>query len=127
MDMVIGEINDALQSNFPILSDWADYAKEQGRDMEDYSVIPDRYLRTVVAVGAALNFFTNDEEGEQIANKYYIQYERAKSTMVRDFIELVPEEFQVNEGGYISTPYVGRDDSDASIEGIVINSGFFNY
>lgn len=134
MDIVIDDINDRLQSNFPTITEWKDYVTEYNTthsnepdyvplDISVYSVIPARYLRSVVAIGAALNFFTNDEEGEQIATKYYIQYERNIFNMIRDFHELVPLEFRNEAGGYITNSYNGQENREASIEGIVINNG----
>lgn len=134
MDIVIDDINDRLQSKFPTISEWNSFVEQYNAehnmdpdyeplDVTVYSVIPARYLRSVVAIGAALNFFTNDEEGEQVASKYYIQYERNIANMVRDFHERVPLEFREEEGGYISNSYNGYEDREASIEGIVINNG----
>ena len=137
MDLVIDDINNRLQAKFPVFSEWQDYVEryniEHAED-EDfkrldpavYSVIPSRYLRNVVAVGAALNFFTNDEEGEQISTKYYVQHEQNMFYMIRDFHELVPEEFRNEEGGYISNSYNGNEDVKASIEGIVMRNGYYD-
>lgn len=135
MDIVIDDINDRLQSNFPTFSEWKDFAIEYNAthseeedfvalDVDVYSVIPARYLRSVVAIGAALNFFTNDEEGEQISTKYYIQYEKNLFNMVRDFHNLVPVMFQNVDGGYISNTYNGQENHEACIEGIVFNGNF---
>ena len=129
IDIVIDDINDRLQACFPSISEWITYVTqyntthEEKLDPDVYSVIPPKYLRSVCALGAALNFYTNDEEGEQVASKYYIQYERNISNMVRDYIELVPAEFQVNVGGYITTPYNAYEDYNASTEGIVMSYG----
>lgn len=134
MDIVMDDINDRLHATFPVFSEWQEYVTKYNTDnrnnpdfepldIEVYSAIPARYLRTVVAVGAALNFFTNDEEGEQVSQKYYIQYERNMSNMIRDYMELVPNEFQNKKGGYISNSYNGAENAQASIEGIVINNG----
>lgn len=108
MDSVIDDINEDLQAKFPTFSEWAAYCDihnianpDNTLDPNNYSVIPDVYLRKVVAPGAALKFYSNDEEGEQVASKYYIDYEKARSFMIRDYINLVPLEFQNNEGGYV--------------------------
>lgn len=75
------------------------------KDRTVYDVIPDKYLRSVVALGTALYFYTDDEEGEQIAMDYQRRYEQQLFYMVRDFHMLVPPEFQNNTGGYIDFSY----------------------
>lgn len=76
------------------------------KDRTVYDVIPDKYLRSVVALGTALYFYTQDEEGEQIAYDYQQRYEQQLFYMVRDYHMLVPPEFQNNTGGYIDFSYV---------------------
>lgn len=133
MDIVIDDINDRLQASFPTFSEWNDYVTTYNvahKDVPDftplsidtYSAIPARYLRSVVALGAALNFFTNDEEGEQVSTKYYIQYERNMFNMIRDYQELVPIEFRNETGGYITTTYNAAENPEACVEGIVMNN-----
>lgn len=111
MDSVIDDINDDLQACFPTFTDWAAYCElyntahpeETPLDPNNYTAFPDSYLRKVVAPGTALKFYSNDEEGEQVAGKYYIDYERARALMVRDYLRQVPEEYQNNLGGFIET------------------------
>lgn len=131
MDLVIDDINDRLQANFPTISEWKDYVVSYNEahaldpdfvplDVDVYTAFPAKYLRNVVALGAAVNFYTNDEEGEQVASKFYIQYERNIFNMLRDYTELVPVEFQNNEGGYVTTTYNAQEHKDACVEGIVL-------
>ena len=75
------------------------------KDRTVYDVIPDKYLRSVVALGTALYFYENDEEGEQIALDYQNRYNQQLFYMVRDYHLLVPIEFQNNTGGYIDFSY----------------------
>lgn len=75
------------------------------KDRTNYDVIPDKYLRSVVALGTALYYYTADEEGEQIALDYQRRYEQQLFYMVRDYHALVPPEFQNNTGGYIDFSY----------------------
>ena len=75
------------------------------KDRTIYDVIPDKYLRSVVALGTALYFYEADEEGEQIAIDYQQRYEQQLFYMVRDYQMLVPPEFQNNAGGYIDFSY----------------------
>ena len=77
---------------------------EKGRLLKDntkYDAFPDKYLRTVVALGVAVKFYTRDEEGEQIALDYQNRYETALFKMVRDYHNQVPPIFQENSGGFI--------------------------
>lgn len=71
------------------------------RDNTKYDAFPDEYLRTVVALGVAVKFYTRDEEGEQIAIDYQNRYERALFNMQRDYLIRVEPWFQDNTGGYI--------------------------
>lgn len=136
MDIVIDDINERLQANFPLISEWKDFVanyNEKNREHPEfvplsdtkYTAFPARYLRSVVAIGAALNFFTNDEEGEQVSTKYYIQYERNIFNMIRDYHDLVPEIFRNETGGFITNSYNGYENPTSSIEGIVMNNDNF--
>lgn len=71
------------------------------RDNTKYDAFPDEYLRTVVALGVAVKFYTRDEEGEQIALDYQNRYEAALFKMVRDYHNQVPWYFQDNTGGFV--------------------------
>ena len=133
MDDVIDDINERMQTVFPVFSEWAsfvaDYNQEHQTDPDFvaldplvYSAIPDNYLRKVVGPGTALNFFTNDEEGEQVANKYYIQYERAITNMTRDYLVRVPELYQATDGGYVVMEGLTAAEKPIA-EGIVIQHG----
>lgn len=142
MDMVIDDINTRLQSSFPTFTEWPSFVEEYNAKLEEinnehdtdlprldpavYSVIPAKYLRSVVAVGAALNFFTNDEEGEQVSTKYYVVYEQNMFTMIRDFHELVPCIFRNEEGGFIINTYNHDEHIPACVEGIVMRNGYFD-
>lgn len=77
---------------------WADFGP---KDRTVYDAFPDKYLRSVVALGAALYYYEADEEGEQIAMDYQRRYEQQLFYMVRDYQMLVPPMYQNNFGGYI--------------------------
>lgn len=137
MDIVIDDINDRLQSRFPTITEWKDFVSAYNLkhqedenfkplDVDVYSVLPARYLRSVVAVGAALNFYTNDEEGEQVASKYYIQYEKNIFNMVRDYHAMVPPMFRNEFGGFVFNSYNGKENPLACNEGIVMNNDFYS-
>lgn len=70
-----------------------------------YDAFPDKYIRTVVALGVAVKFYTRDEEGEQIAYDYQNRYETALFNMTRDYHNQVPWYFQENTGGFIDFSY----------------------
>ena len=128
MDRVIDDINSQLQACYPTFSEWEDFVEiwnenypELPKDRTVYDVIPDKYLRSVVALGTALYFYENDEEGEQIAMDYQQRYNQQLFLMVRDYHMLVPEEFQNNEGGYIDFSYIReRGPKDLHPRGVVM-------
>ena len=71
------------------------------RSNSNYDAFPDKYLRSVVALGVAVKFYTRDEEGEQTAQDYQNRYEMALFKMTRDYHNQVPWYFQENTGGFI--------------------------
>lgn len=131
MDLVIDDINERLQAKFPVFSEWKDFVAKWNawvagpnpapvepelmrpdyskpmflRDNTKYDAFPDKYLRDVVALGAAVKFYTRDEEGEQVARDYQNRYEMALFKMVRDYHNQVPWYFQEHTGGYIDFSY----------------------
>lgn len=130
MDMVIDDINERLQARYPTFTDWSDFVIRWNelvagenpilspdadeiceclpkiiRTNSNYDAFPDEYIRTVVALGVAVKFYTRDEEGEQIALDYQNRYEAALFKMVRDYHNRVPWYFQDNTGGYIDFSY----------------------
>ena len=97
-----------VSSPFPLTPATPDMYIEKGRLLRDntkYDAFPDKYLRTVVALGVAVKFYTRDEEGEQIALDYQNRYEAALFKMVRDYHNQVPPIFQENSGGFIDFSY----------------------
>lgn len=166
MDMVIDDINERLQTNYPTFTDWEEFVARWNacvagpnpipgegmppipegepqpqihpvhpphihphpvkpyphldiehvhkhhklhiplRSNTNYDAFPDEYIRTVVALGVAVKFYTRDEEGEQIALDYQNRYESALFKMVRDYHNQVPFYFQDNRGGFIDFSYV---------------------
>lgn len=136
MDLVIDDINERLQTNYPNFTNWVDFVHEwaayMDADKDDkteyeylpkalvysgvkptkvkstdkYDVFPDEYIRTVLALGTAVKYYTRDEEGEAIAADYQNRYEMALFKMQRDYINQVPWYFQDHTGGYIDFTYV---------------------
>ena len=114
MDLVIDDINERLQATYPNFTEWNDFVNKWNAHVTDpnfvkvntvYDVIPDKYIRSVIALGTAVKFYTRDEEGEQVALDYQNRYEAALFKMVRDYHNQVPLMFQNNEGGFIDFSY----------------------
>lgn len=114
VDKVIDNINDRMQTKFPVISEWADYVNVYNTSMADtegfipldpanYTAIPDKYIRSVILPGAAVAFYTTDEEGEQTSSRFFIEYEQNLGYMIRDYIVEVPEQYQSLTGGYIES------------------------
>ena len=125
LDLVIDEINADLSATFPAFSEFTETGfpgyKEalyttydvQGRPVsvdnnkkaavyQNYDLFPDKYIRSVVIPGAAYKWFSVDEEGASTAPLFQQEYEKARFEMVRDYIDLVPYEFQNDLSGAIA-------------------------
>lgn len=133
MDLVIDDINERMQAKFPTFSEWGEFVKKWNKEVTDldipelirtndvYDAFPDRYLRSVVALGAAVKFYARDEEGELVAVDYQNRYENELFRMTRDYINQVPVYFQNNEGGFIDFTYVHeRGPRDLRPRGVVL-------
>ena len=131
MDLVIDDINDRLQAKYPTFTEWSKFVDKWNKSVKDprllrdntkYDAFPDTYLRTVVALGTAVKFYTRDEEGEQIALDYQNRYENNLFKMVRDYHSQGPEYFQNNEGGFIDFSYNREEDPfDLIPRGVVLH------
>ena len=119
IDKAIDDINTRLNTRFPVLSD---VLAEQGNRATEYTAIPDRYIRTVVIPGAVFKFYINDEEGAAVAPKHEEEYLKGLFYMERDYIALVPEEYQAPDTqGYLPDPMY----DDARKGGFSIDSSVF--
>lgn len=87
LDKAIDDINSQLNSTFPAFS-------EIPEGKAEYDYFPDRYIRSVVCVGAAWYYYTTDEEGISTAPQYQLEYDRGLFIMLRDYFNLVPPEYQ---------------------------------
>lgn len=127
LDLVIDEINGDLCSKFPAFSEFnptqfPGYKQElyttknekgelvidtKKRDLvySNYDLFPDKYIRSVVIPGAAYKWFSVDEEGASTAPLFQQEYEKGRFEMLRDYIDLVPYEYQDNLSGAISDPF----------------------
>ena len=94
LDYAIDEINDMLNSTFPVFS-------ELESEAEDYNYFPDKYIRQVVIPGAAWHFYVYDEEGVVTAQQYQLDFENGKFKMLRDYSEQIPEEYQAETESHV--------------------------
>lgn len=101
MDEVMIDINNQLNSTFPLFSDFKADVETNGPDF-NYSLFPDKYLRTVVVYGAATKFYSIDEEGISPAEDFSGQYMKYLFMMLRDYADKVPEEYQDDAQGFIT-------------------------
>lgn len=88
-NMVIDDINAIMNTTFPEFP-------EPPLETDEYTAIPDRYLRMVVVVGAAYKYYVIDEEGQGTAPAYANEYNTNMFIMERDYLALVPDEYQAD-------------------------------
>ena len=98
-DAVIDDINSRLNSTYPSFSS-LEFTQLDADDAV-YEYFPDRYVRSVVALGAAHKFYMTDEEGVTYDEEYSRKYEEALFYMTRDYIDQVPEIFQSDSPGSV--------------------------
>ena len=111
LDQVIDDINAKLDSAFPAFSEFnsTDYP-----DYPNYNLFPEKYLRTVVCVGAADKFYTQDSEGMLTSPTFHEGYLSSLFYMERDFISQVPDEYQ--GAAYQGVLGLGELDQDRGLE-----------
>lgn len=110
LDRTIDDINSQLNSTYPAFS-------EMDASISEYTLFPDRYIRSVVIPGAAWYYFVADEEGNQSAPQYQYDYDRGLSLMTRDHFNQVPEEYQATT----TTPLLEQGSGTDSDGGISFN------
>lgn len=112
---IIDDINSAMNTNFP------DFPAPP-LSTDEYAHIPDRYLRSVVVTGAAYKYYVVDEEGMGTASQYAADYSNALFLMQRDYLDLVPEEYQadIRQGSV----RMAKDDAYGD-RGIIVNGNEF--
>lgn len=98
-DAVIDDINDRLNSTYPSFTSLN--VQRIDSDEAEYNYFPERYLRSVVAIGAAHKFYVMDEEGVAHDQTYAEEYEKGLFYMTRDFIEHVPERYSADGTGSV--------------------------
>lgn len=100
LDAVVDDINAKLHANFAVFS------QVSLRDIDvEYAEFPDKYIRTVVAIGAAAKWYVDDEEGIEAATALMQQYNNNLFIMMRDYGPLVPVDKQADKKtGYLDDP-----------------------
>jgi hypothetical protein len=106
LDAVIDDINTALSTNFPTITEVLlmndntgdiDY----GMDADGVVFMPDKYIRSVIVPGAAIKFYEVDEEGNNTAPLFMQQYQQNLFYMQRDYIFSIPEKYTDRNRGVI--------------------------
>lgn len=126
VDKAIDEINTRLNTKFPVLSDVIALAKANDFTSFDYIAIPDKYIRTVVVPGTAFKYYTTDEEGAAVAPKYEEEFLKGLFYMERDYLNLVPEEYQdSSDQGWLSGNGILESDEYNRQGGFTIDGSVF--
>lgn len=99
LDATIDDINDKLNSSYPPFSALP-YTSDTATTIA-YNMFPDKYIRSVVAPGAAHKFYLVDDEGSDNARDLGFKYETNLFYMLRDFVEQVPEYYQSDSKGSV--------------------------
>ena len=102
MDRVIDDINTRLNSKFPTISEVI--ATAGSTTDPDYNVFPDKYIRSVLVVGAAYKYYITDEEGNVTAQQYGAEYNQNLFYMERDYSFSIPEIYRESEQGFVTNP-----------------------
>lgn len=115
-DDIIDDVNIQMNTRFPAFSEWADFVNEFNTnlavntpdcmparflDANNYTAIPDKYLRKLAKYGGAYKFYIEDEEGESVALEYFKGYQQTLFYMLRDYSEDVPAIFRCEDSGSI--------------------------
>lgn len=101
-DAVVDEINSKMHANFRTFSE---VNKTGIGAVTTYEEFPDKYIRTVVCVGAAYKWYVDDEEGIETATTLGMQYQNNLFVMMRDYGPLIPDEKkQHNTSGFLTDP-----------------------
>ena len=87
LDSAIDDINQQLNTDYPVFSELPD-------NTVTYDCIPDRYIRSCVIVGAAYYFYMTDEEGSMATNGFQATYAQNLFYMLRDYIHCVPDKYK---------------------------------
>lgn len=99
LDATIDDINAKLNSTFPAFTEFTSSAYPE--QYPDYNFFPDRWIRSVVVTGVAYKFYTQDEEGADVATALRTEYAQNLFVMQRDYSNSIPEQFRASKQGYL--------------------------
>lgn len=103
LDQAVDEINDKLNTTFPVFSE---FNATDHTQYPDYNFFPDSYIRTVVCIGAAYYFYITDEEGINTAPMYQEMFKSALFRMERDYLPTIATEWKKEDpAGYLPDPF----------------------
>ena len=92
----------------------------------EYVAIPDKYIRTVIVPGAVFKYYTTDEEGAAVAPKYEEEFLKGLFYMERDYLNLVPAEYQESlDQGWVQGDGILETDVDNRQGGLTIDGSVF--
>ena len=104
-DSTIDAINTKLNSMYPVFS-------ELPVGTYEYTAFPDKYIRTVLCVGAAYHYYLMDEEGSPAAQAYGDMFANGLFLMLRDTLYNIPLEYQAPpEQGAVLMNLTGCEDN----------------
>lgn len=114
MDSVVDDINAKLNAMFPTFSE---VIAKEGVNNPDYQAIPDKYLRSVVVVGAAHKYYEVDEEGNASAQQFAQDYQAQLFYMLRDYSLSIPAEYRAD----VVQGAIALDNEKLGTPGLVIS------
>ena len=104
-DSTIDAINAKLNTVYPVFSELPVGAQE-------YTAFPDKYIRSVLCVGAAYHFYLMDEEGSPAAQAYGDMFANGLFVMLRDTLYNIPAIYQAPaEQGAVLMNLTGCEDN----------------
>lgn len=93
LDNAMDAVNQELDAKFPTFGTLS--------EGDDYTALPDKYIRSVVIVGAAYHFYVTDEEGMPTATQYQRDFLNGLFYMKRDYSNKIPLEYREESQGYV--------------------------
>ena len=114
LDAVVDEINETLHAKFKTFTEVNPTGISGAGFSTQYAEFPDKYIRTVVCIGAAYKWYIDDEEGIETAGSLGMQYKNNLFIMQRDYGPLVPEDKQQNN----NSGFLRSAEETESINGI---------
>lgn len=96
LNYAIDEVNTVMDTCFPAIT--------STELTDEYTAIPDKYIRSVILPGAAHHYYMVDDEGTTPEQDFLRQFEINKFYMLRDYSAQVPLEYQNSDLNIGSVP-----------------------